>query len=189
MGADETTTLYLALVHHPVVNKNREVIGSAVTNLDIHDIARTGRTYGVAKYFIISPYEDQHILVTELLDHWLKGYGASYNPARKSALERVQLEWNLESVVQYLKEKDGRAPAIVTTSALKQDNTIAFSDLRKRLTSKEPVLLLFGTAHGLAPEIIQKADYSLPPILGGTSYNHLSVRSAAAIIVDRLLGS
>jgi hypothetical protein len=28
----------------------------------------------------------------------------------------------------------------------------------------------------------------LAPIRGNTSYNHLSVRSAAAIILDRLLG-
>ncbi len=187
--AIETTTLYIALIHHPVINKNREIIGSAVTNLDIHDIARTSRTYGVARYFIVSPYEDQHRLVGELLDHWLKGHGARYNPARKKALERVQLEWSLDNVVDSLEKETGRRPLIITTSAIHQDETIAFSALRKKLSCEEPVLLLFGTAHGLAPEIMQKSDYSLPPISGGTSYNHLSVRSAAAIIVDRLLGS
>ncbi len=189
MSADRTTTLYLALVHYPVVNKNRQVIGSAVTNLDIHDIARVGRTYGVAKYFIVSPYQDQHTLVTELLDHWLQGHGARYNPARKSALERVQLEWDIEAVITRLQQETGKTPMVVVTSAHSQDNTIAFSSLRQKLDQSEPVLLLFGTAHGLAPEIMQKADYSLPPILGGTGYNHLSVRSAAAIILDRLLGS
>ncbi len=186
---DETTTLYLALVHHPVINKNREVIGSAVTNLDIHDIARAGRTYGVARYFIVSPYKDQHTLVAELLDHWLKGHGARYNPARKSALERVRLEWSVEGVVESLTAELGQKPLIIATSAASQGKTIGFSALREKLGKNEPVLLLFGTAHGLAPEIMQESDYSLPPILGGTSYNHLSVRSAAAIIIDRLLGS
>ena len=37
--------------------------------------------------------------------------------------------------------------------------------------------------------IMQNADGTLPPIAGRTTYNHLSVRSAASVIVDRLLGS
>ena len=50
------------------------------------------------------------------------------------------------------------------------------------------MLLLFGTAHGLAPELSETADYTLPPIESTTGYNHLSVRSAVSIILDRLLG-
>lgn len=189
MYSNRETSLYLALIHHPVLNKRREIIGSAVTNLDIHDIARMARTYGVAEYFIASPYQDQHRLVTELLDHWLTGHGASYNPARKCALERVRLVWNFEEILSWLEEKKKCRPLIVSTSATAQDSTISYAALREKLQALEPVLILFGTAHGLAPEIIHKADYSLPPILGGTDYNHLSVRSAAAITVDRLLGS
>jgi hypothetical protein len=47
-------------------------------------------------------------------------------------------------------------------------------------------LLLFGTAWGLDPTVIDTADYTLEPIRGRTDYNHLSVRSAVAIVVDRL---
>jgi hypothetical protein len=52
----------------------------------------------------------------------------------------------------------------------------------------EPCLLIFGTAWGLSPALLETADFVLAPIEGPTDYNHLSVRSAAAIILDRLLG-
>ncbi len=183
------TTLNIALIHHPVVNKRAEIIGSAVTNLDIHDIARTARTYGVAEYFIATPYEDQQLLVKELLTHWDTGHGSTYNPARKEALSIVRLVSSLEVAIALLTEKYGKRPMLITTSALSRDTTLGYTEVKERINSREPILLLFGTAHGLAPEIIALSDTTLPPIKGGTNYNHLSVRSAASIILDRLLGS
>lgn len=183
------TTLNIALIHHPVVNKRAEIIGSAVTNLDIHDIARTAKTYGVAQYFIATPYEDQRQLVHELLAHWETGHGATYNPARREALSIVRLVDSLESATAILTEKHGKRPLLVATSALVRETTLGYSDLSERIRDGVPVLLIFGTAHGLAPEVIKLADAILPPIKGGTEYNHLSVRSAASIIIDRLLGS
>jgi hypothetical protein len=32
--------VYLALLHYPVYDKNHQVVTTAVTNMDIHDIAR-----------------------------------------------------------------------------------------------------------------------------------------------------
>jgi hypothetical protein len=190
MADGSETAVYIGLVHHPVLNKNGEVIGSAVTNLDIHDIARTARTYGIARYFIISPYHDQHQLVEQLLQHWRTGHGATYNPARKEALAIVRLSLCLESVIARLEKRHhGNSLKVVTTSATAGPNSVSYRDLSRKIREKHPILLLFGTAHGLAPEILQRADYSLPPINGGSDYNHLSVRSAASIIVDRLLGS
>ncbi|KJR96560.1 MAG: hypothetical protein VR65_27845 [Desulfobulbaceae bacterium BRH_c16a] len=183
------TTLSIALIHHPVVNKRAEIIGSAVTNLDIHDIARTARTYGILQYFIATPYEDQQQLVNELLAHWETGHGATYNPARREALSIVRLIDSLESAIAILTEKCGKKPMVVATSATFRETTIGYSELGKKIREGEQVLLIFGTAHGLAPEVIQLADATLPPIKGGTEYNHLSVRSAASIIIDRLLGS
>jgi hypothetical protein len=183
------TALNIALIHHPVMNKRGEVIGSAVTNLDIHDIARTAKTYGVSRYFITTPYKDQQHLVRELLAHWQTGHGSTYNPARKEALSIVQLADSLEEVISNLTEQYGVRPLVVATSALLRDNTVSYAELGQRITKGDPVLLLFGTAHGLAPEILQLTDVTLPPIRGGTQYNHLSVRSAASIIIDRLLGS
>jgi hypothetical protein len=183
------TSLNIALIHHPVMNKRGEVIGSAVTNLDIHDIARAAKTYGVSNYYITTPYKDQQQLVRELLAHWQTGHGATYNPARKEALSIVQLADSLEEVISHLTEQYGKRPLIVATSALLRDNTLSYAELGQRIANEEPVLLLFGTAHGLAPEILQLTDVTLPPIRGGTQYNHLSVRSAASITIDRLLGS
>lgn len=183
------TTLNIALIHHPVVNKRAEVIGSAITNLDIHDIARTARTYGVGHYFISTPFEDQQQLVKQLLDHWKTGHGATYNPARREALEIVRIATSLQDITVALADYYKRKPLLVATSARVQDNTIGYRPLGDRINKGEPVLLLFGTAHGLAPEILEQADATLPPIVGGTQYNHLSVRSASSIIIDRLLGS
>lgn len=188
MNTQGETSLSIALLHHPVLNKKRQTIGSAVTNLDIHDIARMARTYGVAEYFIVSPFEDQHKLVEELLSHWQDGYGATYNPARKEALEIVRLAESFDQVVEAVTSRYQRAPLLVTTSAIQQEKCLEYRELRRLLKEDTPVLLLFGTAHGLAPEVIKTADWTLPPIDGGTEYNHLSVRSAASIIIDRLLG-
>lgn len=182
------SSLHIALIHYPVVNKIGETIGSAVTNLDIHDIARTAKTYGVGRYHIVTPYQDQQKLVQELLDHWLVGAGATANPARKEALEIVSLASSLGDILVDLRKEYGKTPLLVATSAKKQPKLLSFGDLTGIIQEGRPVLLLFGTAHGLAPEVLEQVDTSLPPLSGGCGYNHLSVRSAAAIIIDRLLG-
>ena len=189
MSYQGVTSLNIALVHHPVINKKAEIIGSAVTNLDIHDIARMARTFGIARYFITTPYKDQQHLVKELLAHWLTGHGAAYNPGRREALSIVSLAESVDEVIAQLTAQYGRRPLLITTSAGRQKNLITYDALRNRIDNREPVLLIFGTAHGLSPEIIQGADNTLPPIIGAMDYNHLSVRSAASIIVDRPLGS
>lgn len=178
----------LALVHHPVINKNGDVIGSAVTNLDLHDIARAAKTFGVDQYYITTPFEEQQQLVNEIIDHWQTGYGAGYNPARKSALSIVQLASSLDKAIEELTDRYGSKPLVVTTSAKMHAKTLPYANLRKKIASGTPVLLLFGTAHGLAPEVMEAADVVLPPIQGSADYNHLSVRSAVAIILDRLMG-
>ncbi len=188
MNKDRTTNLDIALIHYPVINKTGETIGSAVTNLDLHDIARAARTFGVDNYYIITPYNDQLTLVQEILDHWQTGYGARYNPARKSALDLVRIVTSVEALIARATEQRGRKPLILTTSARVQPNSISYRATRKRIETGEPMLLLFGTAHGLAPEVNATADYTLPPIQCTTGYNHLSVRSAVSIILDRLLG-
>jgi len=185
---DSGIALDIALIHYPVINKTGETIGSAVTNLDLHDIARAARTFGVDHYYIATPYSDQQALVQEILDHWQTGYGATYNPARKSALDRVKISESLAAVINTVTEQRGQKPLILTTSARVQKNSISYRETRRRIATGEPMLLLFGTAHGLAPELSETADYTLPPIESTTGYNHLSVRSAVSIILDRLLG-
>lgn len=181
--------LDIVLLHHPVTNKSGETIGSAVTNLDLHDIARAARTYGVNNYYVATPYEDQHELINEIVDHWLNGYGARYNPARKEALSLIRTADSLDAVIEDIGARTGMSPLVVTTSARKQKNEVQYKDLKHHIENNlSPVLLLFGTAHGIAAEIMENADATLPPICGNSTYNHLSVRSAVSIILDRLLG-
>ena len=180
--------LDLALVHYPVVNKNGETIGSAVTNLDLHDIARAAKTYGVDTFYIVTPYEDQQLLFKEILDHWLVGDGSVYNSKRGEALSLVRICSDLDELYRLTSQKWGERPKVLVTCARCQDDTIPYREVREKVFAGESHLILFGTAWGLAPEVMAAADASLPPIKGMTDYNHLSVRSAAAIVMDRLLG-
>lgn len=178
----------LALIHYPVLNKNKEIIGAAVTNLDIHDIARAGRTYGIGAFYIVTPYEDQQQLVEEIVSHWRSGYGATYNSDRKEALEVVHVCDDLQSLYEQI-AVDGQRPVILATSA--QSNECAmwsYPQVKEKINQGERFLILFGTAWGLASEVLTEVDAMLPPICGGGGYNHLSVRSAVAIVLDRLLG-
>jgi len=194
MASEAALLVDIALIHYPVINKGGDIIGSAVTNLDIHDIARASRTFGVDNYFVVTPYPDQQELVHEILDHWQTGYGAHYNPARRSALDRVRVTDSMDTLLALVTEKRGRRPLVITTSARVQEKSVSYQQVRADLASGMPILLLFGTAHGLAPAITERADYTLLPIESRNnkskeySYNHLSVRSAVAIILDRLLG-
>ena len=184
-----TPNLAIALLHHPVLNKRGETLGSAVTNLDLHDISRAARTYGVRKYFVASPYEDQRHLVGEITDYWQNGHGASANPARKEALSIIRVVDGLGAILEEMQTAFDRPPLVVATSARRQPNQLGFGELKAQLRrDSKPVLLLFGTAHGLAPELMAKTDAVLEPIGKHSDYNHLSVRSAVAIILDRLLG-
>ena len=95
----------------------------------------------------------------------------------------------LETIIEEMSNKFSRRLLVVATSAKQQANQMSYEELRTHLKlNKSPVLLLFGTAHGLAPEIIGRADAVLPPIGRHMDYNHLSVRSAVSIILDRLVG-
>ncbi len=180
--------LDLALVHYPVVNRRGETIGSAVTNLDLHDIARAGRTYGVGTYWVVTPFARQRELARRIIGHWTEGYGSRANPDRCSALAIIRVCSGLDEAVAAMTERWGMRPMLVATCARPGEKEVAFHALRQRLSESRPVLLLFGTAWGLAPELLARADASLPPICGPGDYNHLSVRSAAAIVLDRLLG-
>ena len=175
-------------MHYPVTNKNGETIASAVTNLDLHDMARSAKTYGVKTLYAVTPLTDQKALAGKLVDHWVTGGGARYNPKRRQAMELVRVRDNLEQVIAEIEDAGGRRPKTIATCARPQEGSLSYGELRGRLQDGAPALLLFGTAWGLAPECLAQADIILDPVLGAGDYNHLSVRSATAIILDRLCG-
>jgi len=184
-----TFKLYIALIHYPVYNNRFKIITTAFTNLDVHDIARSAVTYGIKSFYLVQPNLEQQKLVNRVLKHWTEGEGASFNKSRSEALNLVALRNTLEDVALEIEEIEGEKPVTIVTDARSADNMIGFEGLRELIFSEEqkPYLLLLGTGWGLAQEIMERADYRLKPVSGYTNYNHLSVRSAAAIILDRLL--
>jgi hypothetical protein len=135
---------------------------------------------------VVTPLEDQRILAGRIVAHWTRGAGGEYNPQRREALARVQISATLDEAIQAVGRMDGTAPRTVATSARRDPGAIGFGRLRQEMRNDHPYLILMGTAWGLAPEVIDRADHVLTPIGGQATYNHLSVRCAAAIILDRL---
>lgn len=183
------SNLFVGLVHYPIYNKRMHVIASAVTNFDLHDISRSCRTYDVKKYYIIHPLDVQRQIIEKIIGYWQKGYGRVYNPDRSDALDRVCWQRDIEAAVKDIETICGKKPYVVTTDARTYPNTVSYLQMRQILQSDErPVLLLLGTGFGIEAETMKKFDYILEPIYGCQEYNHLCVRSAAAIILDRLAG-
>jgi hypothetical protein len=179
----------IALLHYPVYDKHKHMVTTAVTNLDIHDIARAACTFGVSAYYIVTPTKEQQKLVKRIVQHWQSGWGATYNPERKRALDNVKIAGSLDDVKESLKKENAKEPVIVVTGASKHDAAIPVSDLIDRINSENaPFLLVFGTGWGLTESIFEAADIILEPIYGVEDYNHLSVRSAVSIYLDRIFG-
>lgn len=189
MKTSSEIKVYVALIHHPVINKKREIITSAVTGLDLHDISRVSKTYGIKAVYIITPLADQRILVERLLNHWLTGAGATYNPIRSEALELVKVMASHEDAAADIHSIENISPVTVATCAGYKGKGLGYDQFRRMAAKGDPYLLTFGTAWGLPEGFIEQSDYVLDPIKGITGYNHLSVRSAASIIIDRILGA
>jgi hypothetical protein len=182
--------VFLALLHYPVLDKNGQIVTTAVTNIDIHDIARSAATYGLRRFFVVTPVRALRALSEKILEHWETGFGSTYNLTRKEALANVAIEPDLDGVLVAIERDTGQRPILVATSARPAPDTVSYREFRQRLAHEPgPVLLLFGTGWGLAPEVLERVHLRLEPIVGPTPYNHLSVRAAAAIILDRLYGA
>lgn len=185
--------LSVALVHHPVLNRFGEVQTTALTNLDVHDLARSSRTFGCAAFYVVTPVDAQLEQARAIVGFWEGDRGTSKNRDRSEAMSRVKIVVDVESAIAAEVAAIGARPLVVVTSARPQ-GTVPYAELRRRLDGGDNALVLFGTGHGLADSVHTTADLVLAPVNGppdddGSFYNHLSVRSAAAIILDRLRGS
>lgn len=176
----------VALVHHPVRDRRGDRVTTAVTNLDLHDIARAARTYGVSRFYVVTPAEEQRRLTERILSHWREGYGADYNPLRGEALSLVETAPDLDEAIRLWETETGSSSVPVLTGAAVR-NGISFGQCRN-LAGENPLLLVFGTGWGLDPALFERGWPALAPLRGGGNYNHLSVRAAAAIVLDRLFG-
>lgn len=189
MKVTRKARIYIALLHYPMYNKRMDIITTSVTNLDIHDISRVARTYNVEKFFIVHPNESQHQIVRKVIDYWQHGFGGVYNPDRKEALDIIELSFSLEEVIETIRGYTGLPVITVATDARTYSNPVSFKWLRHKIFQEEGVyLILFGTGYGIEKETLLNCSYVLEPVKPVVEYNHLSVRSAISIILDRLLG-
>lgn len=190
-----TAPVYVVLLHHPIQNRRGELVTTAVTNMDIHDISRSARTYGARRYYLVTPIEVQHELVGRILGHWGTDASKLYHPDRVEAVSRVRMAKDFAEVKAAIAaENGGEAPEVVLTDARVLPNSISYAEYRRELEDPKrtrPVAIIFGTGWGVAETFYPEVDRILAPIYGPEGkegYNHLSVRSAVAIILDRLLG-
>jgi len=187
--AGDPPPYYLVLLHYPVYDKNGCVVTTAVANMDVHDIARAASTYGVQRYYIVTPLEAQVRLVEKIIAHWKEGYGAVFNPSRQEAFQRVCIKRSLDDVLVDVAGLSGKNVRIVVTGAGLSGDAITCETLKSMIVLEEDAyVIVFGTGWGLAEEILDRADYRLLAVKGPSVYNHLSVRSAVSIILDRLWG-
>lgn len=180
--------VYIALVHYPAYNSRLEVVSTAFKSIDAHDISRDATTYGVKKFYLINPVEEQRRLAGRLVDHWTEGEGRNFNETKSKAFGIISIMSTIEEAVGQIEELEGKKPKIVVTDARFSDDMTGYRAVREKIfENTEPFLILFGTGWGLTLETIKAADYVLKPISGYSEFNHLSVRSAAAVVLDRLL--
>lgn len=185
------SNLYIALLHYPVLDKSGKESTSSITSLDIHDIARSARTYGVCKYFIVHPSKIQRKFVEKVVDHFVTGNGQRFNPDRGETLLKVEVLNTLEDVINRIVELETERPYVVSTTAKDEENQVGYDYLRRKVSQESrPFLLLFGTSWGLSERVVQNSDFILSPLQSESDlkFNHLSVRCASGIILDKVLG-
>lgn len=191
-SSDSKGICYVALVHHSMRDKNGAVVTTAVTNLDIHDIARSSRTYGVKNYFLVNPLAEQQEVVKRIIGHWQGSGGRDYNPDRSDAFDRVRIVSWLRDAIREIEAAEGERPEIWMTSARRPEGLRwrSWAEARLEVGRGRAKLLVFGTGFGMTEELLKEGDAVIDPILPAaeSGYNHLSVRSAVAICLDRLLG-
>ena len=199
--------IFVALVHHPVLTRDAQVGTTALTNVDIHDLARSCRTYGVRNLYLVTPVTLQLRMAQEVLSHWTSGEAGetAAQKRRGVALARVEPLASVDAAMADIERQTGRRPQLVVTGAKMQGEVTSYAQAAEHIRSPAadaaPWLVLFGTGWGLAPELMARADVRLPPLYrdpelsarddwadNALPFNHLSVRAAAAIILDRLAG-
>lgn len=181
--------LAIGLVHYPVRDRQNKTVATNVTNFDIHDIARASQVYGVERYYIVHPMQDQQMFVERVLDHWRTGQGAKFNPMRKTALGPVRTATSVEKAFEDWNVPEAK---IIATSARDEGlKKYSFAELRHEMhVEKKPVFMLFGTGNGMTSELLKSCHGVLESIRGAPpqDYRHLSVRSAVSICLDRVMG-
>jgi len=182
--------LYIGLLHFPMRDRCGDIVATATTSMDVHDIARTARTYEVARYFVITPLPSQREIAWRIRGFWSEGEQAVEKSRRGEAIEIVDVLPDIEESIDWISATEGTMPLLVATSAQGHvEQAVSYVELRRVLRDEaRPIYILFGTGWGMVDELIQTCDLVLPPIMRESEFNHLSVRAAVAITLDRVAG-
>ena len=182
--------LSVILIHDGMVDKHGKSVTTSLTLNDMQDLARSCRTFGVRNLFIAHPSPSMLRLARRLQSHWDTGFGSTYNPKRKMAFEPVKLVSDIDEAIMHIDLRAKKIPKLIATSARHGDGVCSYESLTKMMheDSSTPYMLMLGTGWGMGPELMSRADLRLAPVLGVGEFNHLSVRSACAIMLDRLAG-
>lgn len=182
--------VYVIQLHHPVLDRNGNKGTTSITGMDLHDIARACRTYGVKKYLIVTPLAAQREMVKRIASHWLTGYGAEYNPDRSAAMRTIKTFAEFDKALAWVEKREKSPPYTIATTAKEREGSRHWKGLKRELLGLDrPVVFLFGTGSGLHDEIFERSSSIMSPIAGAEgAYNHLSVRSAASVVLDRFFG-
>ena len=179
--------LAICLVHFPIYDRKGNKTCTNITTFDIHDIARLARTYNLCRHYIAHPFRSQREIAFRIIQYWTAGKGGELNHDRSEALRLVRVVPSLEDAQEDLKERFGAPPYSVYTDARPLRVSISYSQFKRKIRrSKRPGILIFGTGWGIVRDEIERGDFFLEPVGHTSDYNHLSVRSAASIILDRI---
>lgn len=181
---------YMMEVHYPVLDKRGEKSSTAITGMDLHDIARACRTYGIKKYLLVTPIAQQREMAKRIAGHWTSGWGADYNPDRREAFSTLKIFASVQKAVAWAEEKEKKPVFKIATTAKRHAGAQHWLTLKREILRRDhSPLIIFGTGWGLHDEVMETADAVMTPICGGKDgWNHLSVRSAVSITLDRFFG-
>lgn len=177
---DATTksSIAVALVHYPIVNRKGEQSTTAITSIDIHDFVRTCSMFDVGPVYMVHPAEGMHALVRDITGYWLEGAGETRNPGRTESIKSLKLAKSIEEVLADGDYTPWYSSAMPPTEEL--------TDINKLPEIKGNHLIVFGTGWGLDHSAMPRPNGWLSPIEGVGMVRHLSVRAALAIYLDRL---
>lgn len=190
--AELAARCYVILAHHPVLDRNDQVVTTSVTNFDIHDIARSCATYGVAGYYPVSPVRLQREKIERIVEIWRREISQAGAEDRGQALSTIAVTDSVESALADIEERHQAKPWVVATSAqeVAAPRAVGYPELvaQQLAAPRAPLALILGTGWGLHESVFSLSDQVLVPVSGTGDFNHLSVRSALAAILDRLFG-
>ncbi len=181
-------SVFIAVLHWPATDRFGNRIITSFTTLDLHDIARPAKTYDVSCYYIAHPVDAQREIIQRQIDYWTSEENKEKQFTRYESVSLVKLVYNYEEVIEDIISTTGKKPITVGTDARTYPNTISYNTLSNMIkTQDKDFLIIFGTGYGIPKSLMDTFDFILEPVYGASDWNHLSVRNAVAIILDRLL--